>query len=53
MAITIDHQTGEIKHSGSGTLKLTGNVSIEGKTISVVASLPSTPDANTIYFVTG
>ena len=72
MSITINHQTGEIEHSGSGTLKFKGNVSmsagstftrgtgasidadsVDGKSIEVVSSLPSTPDANTIYLVTG
>jgi|TARA_R110001606_G_scaffold395296_1_gene567405 hypothetical protein len=57
MSITINHQTNDISVT-SGSLTIDGaaadNAStINGKSISIVTALPATPDANTIYFVTG
>lgn len=46
MSLTINHQTNDITASS-------GYVSIGGYKIAVVTALPASPDANTIYFVTG
>ena len=46
MPITINHQTNDIAATS-------GYVAIGGYKIAVVAALPGSPDANTIYFVTG
>ena len=46
MSLTINHQTNDISATS-------GYVAIGGYKIAVVAALPSSPDANTIYFVTG
>lgn len=44
-----------IKTDGSGVLSFAAvgdAASVDGKSISVVSSLPGSPDANTIYFIT-
>jgi len=46
MSLTINHQTNDISATS-------GYVAIGGYKIAVVSALPGSPDANTIYFVTG
>ena len=46
MSLTINHQTNDISATS-------GYVAIGGYKIAVVSALPSSPDSNTIYFVTG
>ena len=59
MSLTINHQTNDISAT-SGSVTIDGAAvsggdadSVDGKSIAVVTALPSSPDANTIYFVTG